>query len=393
MRFTYSAVRKLRAPTLAEADFSLTTTLRDRLVSGGNGSISTVGDRTVTTTTGATVAHEADLTPTDLTGTTLLRGYTWNNITPSVASFDSSLGRLTWASNGTAGVVLRTPWITRRADVEISRTGGATVVTTAFVAGSLGKHVSDAMDARIAGKTPSVAAPIFSTRDDANSIYVRNSSGWLADLNLTCMSVWNSSGGSTRAGTLISPRHVIFATHYQIAAGATLRFVTGANVVVERTLSSVANVSGSDFTVGLLDSDVPTGIRFPDVLPANAASYTTHVWRDIPIIVTDQEKRANVAEAGTFGDLAFGNAAWSNQSPFDATRQSFFEPLISGDSGSPMFALINGVLVLVSTATYAGAGGGSAVHLNLSGINAAMTSLGGGYQLTQVSLAGFPTYP
>lgn len=59
---------------------------------------------------------------------------------------------------------------------------------------------------------------------------------------------------------------------------------------------------------------------------------------------------------------------------------------VGGDSGNPAFLIIRNKPVLLSVWTSGGAGTGSFVNAWRSDINAAMTTLGGGYQLTSVSL-------
>jgi hypothetical protein len=388
VKFKYSNTRQVRAATLSECDFTPATKLVDHVVSGGSTSDAIVADRNIRTTTGATIAHEAFLAGIDVVdGSLLTRGFSWSNLTPAVATFDDATGRLTRVADGTASVVLRTPWLNRRADVAVSQTASSTSETLNFVTGALGRAMCDAVDSRIAGKTPSVAKPIYSTRDDANANYTRNTSCWLADLDLACMSVWNSYAGNLRAGALISPRHVMMVKHWQIGIGSVLRFVTNSNVTVSRTLSNVVEIAGADLAVGVLDSDVPGTIGFAKVLPSNITSYITQSGNGACVVNTDQEKKAIVAEIGNW------NSQWFNQFPTNTTRLAFNESIVSGDSGAPMFVIVNGVLVLVSTMSGPGAGIGDAVHQHLTAINAAMTTLGGGYQLTQVSLAGFPTYP
>jgi hypothetical protein len=65
------------------------------------------------------------------------------------------------------------------------------------------------------------------------------------------------------------------------------------------------------------------------------------------------------------------------------------------DSGNPTFALINGEAVLLSVHSTQDGGPFLSGHLpegNYESINAAMTTLGGGYQLTPIDLSAFPTY-
>jgi hypothetical protein len=346
-----------------------------------------VNDRNIRTTTGATVAHEWDLSGVDVVaGTLIARGFTWANLSPSIATIDTATGRLTRVANGTASVILRTPLIARRADVAISQSTASADEFLNFVAGSLGRNSCDQIDSRIAGLTDR-AVPIYLNPSDTLGVYVRNSESWLADVDHTCIAAWNTGEGTRRGGTLISPGHVIFAKHYPLSPGHSVRWVTADNVMIERTITATANAAGCDFTIGRLASDVPNTISFARALPTNLLSYITQSGNGACVVMTNQDRRLNVSQVANL------NGQWFNEFPTDPTRLAFFQSIVNGDSGSPMFLVINGALALAAITSGPGAGSGDAIHQHIPAINAAMTTLGGGYQLTQVSLAGFPTYP
>jgi hypothetical protein len=70
----------------------------------------------------------------------------------------------------------------------------------------------------------------------------------------------------------------------------------------------------------------------------------------------------------------------------------FYRDVIPGDSGSPSFVIINNSAVLLTQWTYGGAGQGDEDVYYAPLINAAMTELGGGYQLTEIDLSAFPDF-
>lgn len=238
--------------------------------------------------------------------------------------------------------------------------------------------MANQIDSRLVDGT---TKPIFATQDHANSTYVRSTTCWAKDIDLTCASPWNSEGGNLLAGTLISPRHIVFANHYQLSVGTTIRFVAMNGTVVNRTMTAKQAVD-DDIMVGLLDSDVPAGISFAKVLPDDAE---TKLRAGSPVLAFDQEEKALVID---FSWVANG-VLWGDRPVTNQTRATYAESLISGDSGNPGFVIINGEAVLVTTWTYGGPGAGPAMHGHISGINAAMTALGGGYQLTTIDLSGF----
>ena len=122
---------------------------------------------------------------------------------------------------------------------------------------------------------------IFRKQDHTHKVYIRNPDCWAHDLDLTCISPWNSQGHTRKAGVLISPRHAVWARHYNIKIGSTMRFVDRNNSVVDRkvvkshavpmpsTVHGRGFLHGYDIVVGLLDSDVPSTITFAKVLPKN----------------------------------------------------------------------------------------------------------------------------
>lgn len=174
----------------------------------------------------------------------------------------------------------------------------------------------------------------------------------------------------------------MYAEHYPIVVGSVVRFVAMNGTVVNRTLTAALAI-GDDIVVGVLDSDVPGSIGFAKLLPSSATSMLNERF---PVMELDQEEKALVADFnGISGTL------WTTSNPTSAPRTNFSETLTAGDSGNPGFVIIHGAPVIVTTWHYGGAFGaaGPALHLHISGINAAMTTLGGGYQVTTVDLSEF----
>jgi len=265
-----------------------------------------------------------------------------------------------------------------------------------YVQGSAARNVADAIDLRIADKDAS-SKPIFSTQNHSAGVYVRNAACWAADLDLTCISPWNSTGGSQRAGTLISPRHVLFCEHlnFHPNPGASIRFVAADNTVTTRTITALETHPDyspyyPDITIGVLDSDVPNTISFARILPGNWPRHFPSLAQGLaalPALALDQEEKALISELSSSSNLFNIFVA-----PTDPKRAIFFERIVTGDSGNPAFLIINDQLVVLNTWTYGGAGTGTNLVPHKDAINTMMTSLGGGYQLTEVDLGDFPSY-
>jgi len=280
------------------------------------------------------------------------------------------------------------------ANIIVSGIIGQTSLTfNNYVANSLAKEASDAVDDRIDGLSATLAKPIFTTQNHSTSTYVRNSSCWAFDLDLTPISPWNSTGGTTRAGTLISPRHILFAAHYQINNGSIVRFVDSNNNVVTRTMINKLTHPEytphyPDLTVGLLDSDVPNTIGFVKILPQNWSDYLPSLSNlyKLPGLVLDQEEKALISELYSLSTIA------KFSTPSNSTRLAFFENIITGDSGNPAFLIIDDEIVIITVWTGGGGGVGTNILFHKNAINTMMAILGGGYSLTEIDLSTFTNF-
>lgn len=309
------------------------------------------------------------------------------------------VSRWIWQGNGEATITLAAAGSRTINATVTASTGAESPVETflRYASDSLRASAISAVDSRLAGKSPATALRLYSTQDHATPAYVRSVNCWAAGLDLTSISPWNSSSGAALGITLVSPRHVLMAAHATIGTGSTVRFVTAGNAVVERTISATQAVSGyapyyPDLAVGLLNADVPATISFARVLPAAWASKLPSV-SGVPVLCLDGEEKAIVsdlwsisANAGTYGAMA------NVQPPADAVRLTFHEDKVGGDSGNPAGLVVNGNFVLLTVWTFGGYGAGTSIAYHINGLNAAMTALGGGYQLTEADLSGFATY-
>jgi hypothetical protein len=166
-----------------------------------------------------------------------------------------------------------------------------------------------------------------------------------------------------------------------------VHFVEADNDVVVRTVTAVQAIAGTDILVGKLDSDVPAGIDFAKVLPTNwATKLPSLATFGMPVCNSNQGKEVHLRNVRTLA------AAVYCEPPSLASRISFYRDVISGDSGSPCFAVVNGEMVLLCAWLAGGAGAGPSIVHFTTEINAALTSLGGGYSLTAVDLSTYTTF-
>ena len=275
------------------------------------------------------------------------------------------------------------------------RAQGVAIDTTAYrvsnaldiIVGSrdtLYREFSAEIDGRLhAASSPATSKPLYSMQDFATRTFIRNPDCWAADIDLTGISPWNQTGGHRRAGTLISPRHIAFANHFQISPASgnnEIVFVTNQNVTVTRHVVATMHVA-ADIRIGLLDADVPSTIGFHKVMPQNWASWLFEV-DELPMLHLDQQEKALVRDM-TF--LTTQSGTCQHNTPTDPLRASFSESLIGGDSGNPAFVILDGEAIMILTHHTAQTGPFYTHYLNQ--VNAVMTQLGGGYQLTEFDFA------
>ena len=223
--------------------------------------------------------------------------------------------------------------------------------------------MTDCIDNKILGADPATQKELYLTQNHSSSTYVRNADFWLKDtINvsannsrlqaLTCISPYNSDGSNKKAGVAITPRHIICATHYKIAVGSTIRFITNQNSVVDRTVVGTVSIGSSDIEIQILDSDLPSSITPCKVLPSNYASYLPTDLALMPFLALDQEEKGLVGEIRTvFPDTKTVNwLSQPNNQASTAQRRAFGEEVALFDSGNPMFFVTKTQLWLFSTA-------------------------------------------
>lgn len=247
----------------------------------------------------------------------------------------------------------------------------------------LNTAASSALDALIAGKTLATNGPVFSTQDHTNSVYVRSPSCWLRDFDLSCVSPWCSAPLTSFSATLISPLHALIAKHtkFSYQPGVTIRFITSDNIVVNSIVSALQDLTNYDLTVCLLDAAV-TSIAPAKVMAAGYAAKFPASFR-VPAACFDQFEDITVM------DLNFlsGGLTAGLTTPTDSQRLAFYRLKIVGDSGNPVFLIIRNQPVLLTIFTTPTAGADVA-GARLA-VNSAMTTLGGGYQLTTAAIDVF----
>lgn len=293
-------------------------------------------------------------------------------------------------------------------DITVSSGVGSTYTyLDSYVSGSLSYEVTEEIDTRAQAVTNvSNQTPLFSSYNHSTQTYTRNTSIWTTNTDLTCISPWNSNAGQNKAGTLITPKHIVFAAHYQYPTGTTIRFVSNNNVVYNRTLVSKATVYkqgvATDITIGKLDSDVGTGISFAKILPSNdiASKFPNLGSEDqysVPCMYLRQDNNIYCAdERGnlrTVGDpQGVPQGYYSIRTPADSYRYALHSPVRTGDSGGPCFIIINDQAILLGCWNFATSGPHLAWYK--TEINNIIQNTFGdsSYSLSTIDLSSFTSY-
>lgn len=392
----------LRGPTLADFDFEIIADAVPNITAPATTVEVTEDDRIYEETDPGAFEDNRQLSPSLITG--FGNGAKFASLDETIATVDGD-GLVTQVSNATVGILVKFPLLTRRVDLALDNTLESAKIQIDWTAGSWGEDIADRVDNRLVGKTASEALKVFSTENGATKNFVRSTACWLHGLDVTCVSPWNDETGNGRmAGTLVTPRHVLFAAHYFPALGTKLLFVEADGSVHERTLVKTVihpeYNSGSaypDFTIGLLDSDLPIGITPATVLPDTWASHVTKFGYRLPTVCLDQESKALVTDVYRADEPSQTYRRTHLIEPKAADRLGFHEKKISGDSGSPVLFLPSGAPILLAVLTSPTMGtAATAFKADLNQMIADADTLAGvstGYTLTEADLSGSPSYP
>lgn len=285
-------------------------------------------------------------------------------------------------------------------------------------------HINISTTNKLINKTPSDRL-VYSSQNpyggvgDAG-IWVRNPNCWLNGVNnISCFSPAQRSGANwwQRGGTLITPKHALFAAHFATSVlpngGTPLIFVDENNNAIKRNIMGYG-LDGSDIAIAVLDSPVPSNIKIAKVLPPNFTDYisTSRNNNDnidfdpkLYAIGLDQEEKAilkiwssvyryttNIITYGStlmartieLSDMNPSN--YSTMNPPPTNFSNFFETIITGDSGNPLFIIVDNELVVLTT--WWGPNTGPFTTGNYDRINGIIENLspGEGYNLTPVDL-------
>lgn len=241
---------------------------------------------------------------------------------------------------------------------------------------------------------------------------VRNTNVWTKDMDLTCVSPYSSLGSWTYNFTLVTPQHVVFASHWpstgtnsSLIDGHTLYFVDSTNGLHSREVAKARQV-WLDCSVGLLDAPLPAAVTPAKIIDTND-------YAKFKGVETLRPHPSLVGPSGMIGVHIRPTYARAVRVPFDPPTPdsntywwSSRDPnlrhsdthsgtnYVGGESGSPVLLCIEGQTVIAQT-IYTGGGAGPHIAALRPQIEATMATLGESAHtnLETINLAHWPDYP
>lgn len=245
------------------------------------------------------------------------------------------------------------------------------------------QFATERVNERLQGADPSVALERFVNypRGAGKDKFELNPKFWAKGIDFSCVSPWNSAGGSTRAGTLISKRHIIYAKHFPMGKGTRILFV-GEDGGVCPCYVEATKIAASDIMIGLLNADVTPNIHPAKILPPDFGKYIGD-GKGMPVGTFNQREKLLLTVAYTFPKEDAPYLGIASRAPSDERWGRFREKIIKGDSGDPAFLLIGNDAVLIYCLSGGGFGSGPGIHVFRKQIQATMDELCPGYKLEE----------
>lgn len=264
----------------------------------------------------------------------------------SVASLDESIinAQRQCVGAGVVSLVFADPVSGGSKTVPVTVSATTNVVSVRYSPDSFAGICNASVSNRIAGTTLAESGALFASVDHTSRSFSYSTNCWAADVDWSSLSSSNSrENGFRRAGVAITHRHVLTTDHYRFLTGDTLWFTGADNVTVSRSIIGSAKVDGLDARVYTLDSDLPLNIVPVSVLGAD--TNITHLYNQLNGCVINQHRSVSAAIINTItSDRLF------YRQPIVEPFASFYQPLVDGDSSSPLFLLHDDRPLLVAVA-------------------------------------------
>ena len=222
----------------------------------------------------------------------------------------------------------------------------------------------------------------------------RNNNCWARSLDLTGYATCIVPLGGVGGGTLITKKHVLLANHVPYSPTPfMIFFVNNNNVSLIYNVVKTKRVGNTDILIGELDREVDPSLKVYNILPSNYLKYFDKNNK-CPVLHSDQERKALIAEYGVIENVN-GDSCLTITPPTDSNRLEYYEQVIGGDSGNPVFTIINNEPVLIGgwyMKWYNGAGLATLLPNYISDINNTLTTLSSGYKVNEFDLSAFKNF-
>jgi hypothetical protein len=350
-------------------------------------SVVTNGDLVVSNFVASTTFIDKQMSASVVRGFLDCGSIIWTSSNTNNATIDSN-GKLTMLRQGSTVVTGSICSQQKSVTVPLYVSNPGELFSTSYILpASLRGIISTNLDAMIAGGTSTWNRSYWSTIDHAATNYVRDSSCWARDIDLSGVVVSTGGGTPYWHGTLITSQHIAMVKHAYNGVGSVKRFVGASGTVYTRTISALRDPypglawGYGDIMIGKLDSALPTNdVCVYAILPASYTNQFPNNLRNTPCLIYDQSLRCLVA------DLVSDSG---HRTPTDSVRSQFYSLPYVGDSGRPTFLIIpNRKPIFLHMFTYA-TSGLSMVYAR-DAINAALSV--DGVSLTEADLSGYPTF-
>lgn len=241
----------------------------------------------------------------------------------------------------------------------------------------------------VSGKDKNIMTPYANPYN-----WPRNTNCWAKSLDLTGYAVCNVPLGGVGGGTLITKKHVLLANHVPYAATPFLIFfVNNNNVSIVYNVIKTKRVGNTDILIGELDREADASLKVYNVLPANYLKYFDKN-PSFPILHSDQERKALIANHGVIENVD-NSSCVTIMPPTESTKVLFYEQVIGGDSGNPVFTIIDNEPTLIGgwyKQWYNGGGLATLLPNYITDINNTIASLSPGYKLSEANLSKFKLF-
>jgi hypothetical protein len=204
---------------------------------------------------------------------------------------------------------------------------------------------------------PGADRRLFSGFTQSTFSWVRNPASWVRVFNWTGAAAGINGLGGVGGGTLISRRHVLLANHVPYPARPfDIFFANASSRTFTYKVTNIQQVGDTDIAIGTLDRDADPSLNVYRVLPDNWTQYIANKVESfnkmgvtgtnyafvLPVLYSGQNRKVSTADVV---NISLGLAG-VNIPAFEVAR-AFGDPIIGGDSGNPIFAMLGDELVLL----------------------------------------------